>query len=93
MIKKSGFFVEAIKILDDLENEVEEELKHPIGDKKVTFNLKKEMFKINRDKGRLYALRRVEDKATISYEKCERILKQELYNGIEFNIKIAKTAP
>ena len=66
-------------------------MKHPIGEKKVTFNLKKELFKINRDKGRLYALRRNEEKATATFEKCERILKTELYKGVEFNIKIAKT--
>jgi len=56
LAKKSGFFVEALQILQDLQEEVETLLHKPGA--KAAFNLKKELFKISRDKGRLHALRR-----------------------------------
>ncbi len=56
-LKKFGFFIEALAILKDLENELKEMLKKPEG---KSVSLKKELFKSYRDQARLYGLRRQE---------------------------------
>jgi hypothetical protein len=88
-LKKSGFFDESIKTLNELEDQLMEALKES---NEETFNVKKLVFKVYRDKARLYALKRDETKAKESHAKAERIYKEELYKKPEFkmNIKLAK---
>lgn len=57
---------------------------------KAGFNHKKLLFKINRDLARLQTLRRQEALAREFNKKAETILREELYVGVENNIKIAK---
>jgi hypothetical protein len=87
--------------LDSLQRELLEALKNP-SDAKNQMSSKKLMFKVYRDKARLFALKREEQNAHDSHKKAERILKEELVVAssskkslnlsmrIEVSVKIAK---
>ncbi|CDW78939.1 kinesin light chain-like protein [Stylonychia lemnae] len=89
-MKKSGFFVEAMQILTDLEKELIEELKKPSLEHEEAKQLKKQLFKALRDQSRLHGLRRQDNYAKEIHARAEKLLKEEVYQGITNNIKIAK---
>jgi hypothetical protein len=86
-LKKNGLFYKSTDLLKEIEHEIMEELKHNPKDRK---ELRKLLFKTYRDQARLVALRRQEKEAFELHDKAERILKEELYPGVEHNIKMAK---
>ncbi len=76
-LKKFGFFLDALEILAELEKQIMDILKSPkaSGD---SLAAKKLLFKVQRDKARLYALKRDETNAHAAHKKAERILNEEI---------------
>lgn len=50
------------------------------------------LYKINRDLARLYCIKRDKNNAMLFHEKAEKILKNEVFKGVNNNIKICKMA-
>jgi tetratricopeptide (TPR) repeat protein len=75
--------------LRGLESQILDKLK-VIHDKNDERFQKKLLYKVYRDLARLYCQKRDEKQAVANHSKAERIMHEDVFPGVECNIKIAK---